>query len=655
MRCLGLGLLLLLASGCVTTRQVTISATPPDAMISIDGVDRGTPPVHEELDFRGSEEVRRITASRPGYVSQTIEVNRSDERTEFSIDLQPRTAEVKIHVTPVPATITVDGKEAADGPTSDVTLVLPFPMDPQNQPTVHTIRAMRRGYQPAERVVKWDDPSHSYTLSLDAMRKDLSITTNPAGAQVWINGQLLGVSPISSTGFAFPVNDAGDFEPQKLKVSKPGYEPVETSISWDDGKSEYHVDLIAKSKIVRITTDPPGATVKIDGKELAHDASGAVTTNLSFPPINDKGDLRVYQALVSKKTPESEWLPEELTIAWDDGKSDYSVSLAELKTRVVPLLVPKPVRTDDGWQIVPQTSDTVAMKDVTEGATAEPPVRIFDVPRNQTIGSLAISPDGQNLAFSTLTSKGQDDFHGQIEMIRTDGSGQPVAFGDGKSLDLTPSFSPEGSQIVFASNRGGRRLSIWQVAVSGADSPFTRLTSGRTTDLWPTIDSDPHPRLFYQAMVDGRPDPRLYMSQIGTSLLADLTQSGGEQPRVSPKADALLFTQANSKTGRREICRMSDRGGAWTNVTNTPEFDNCDPFWSKDGSKIAFASDRGEQVDGRRNYDIWIMDISHPDKPQQITHNASLDDCPAWDPEGRYLYFRSNRGGTWGIWRIALK
>ena len=73
-------------------------------------------------------------------------------------------------------------------------------------------------------------------------------------------------------------------------------------------------------------------------------------------------------------------------------------------------------------------------------------------------------------------------------------------------------------------------------------------------------------------------------------------------------------------------------------------------------ARIAYASDAGVDEDKRHNYDIWILDLTKPNAPPaQVTKNPSLDDHPVWDPSGRAIYFRSNRGGEWGIWKIALK
>jgi Tol biopolymer transport system component len=146
------------------------------------------------------------------------------------------------------------------------------------------------------------------------------------------------------------------------------------------------------------------------------------------------------------------------------------------------------------------------------------------------------------------------------------------------------------------------------------------------------------------------------MAPMGTVAQTDLTVQSGTQPRVSPKNDSVLFCSANDQTGKRDVYRMSDRGGPAENLTNSPDVDDCDPVWSRDGTRVAFASERGtDDAEHRRNYDIWMIDLSRPDQPIQITVNGSHDDNPLFDPDGSALYFRSNRGGTWGIWKVSLR
>jgi dipeptidyl aminopeptidase/acylaminoacyl peptidase len=149
-------------------------------------------------------------------------------------------------------------------------------------------------------------------------------------------------------------------------------------------------------------------------------------------------------------------------------------------------------------------------------------------------------------------------------------------------------------------------------------------------------------------MVDTRSEPRLYAAQIGTTILSDLTTAGGMQPRISPGNDALLFCGLNDKTGKREIFRLSltDKSAVPENLTNTPEDDQYDAAWSKDGSKIAFvvekasADDKASVTTG--NPSIWILDMKNPGKPIQLTANGSVDDQPVWDPSGEFISWRFN-------------
>jgi Tol biopolymer transport system component len=304
--------------------------------------------------------------------------------------------------------------------------------------------------------------------------------------------------------------------------------------------------------------------------------------------------------------------------------------------------------------MTPEISTVIAMKDVTEGAKKEPPLQITKLQRGTQIDTIAASPDGTRLLFTVIFGTTRQTFRSQMIAVHTDGSGGADYLSDGKSLEITPSYTPDGEQVIFSSNRAGKRLSVWAMSASGAPG-ITQLTSGNTNDLWPTIDSDPKKRLFYQAMVDTRPDPRIYMTQLGTTTLTDMTQMSGAQPRVSPKADAVVFTAVNDKTGKRDIYMMPDRGGVPRNLTNTPDIDEFDPAWNKDATRLAFVSDAGVDEDRRQNLDIWVMDVSRPERPVQITTNGSYDDHPAWDPTGNSIYFRSNRGGEWAIWKISSR
>jgi TolB protein len=99
---------------------------------------------------------------------------------------------------------------------------------------------------------------------------------------------------------------------------------------------------------------------------------------------------------------------------------------------------------------------------------------------------------------------------------------------------------------------------------------------------------------------------------------------------------------------------MNIEGSGETQLTQNTDYEIFSARWSPDGKWITYASNEGLDSQQRHNLDIWLMT---PDgsKRTQLTTNGSYDDSPCWDSKGEYIYFRSNRGGAWNIWRVKPK
>lgn len=648
-----------LVVGCQTTKIVSITSDPGGAMIKVNGVERGvTPLVNERLVFEGASSTLDITASKRGFKDRTVSVTRDSVRDLIELRLPPESKRVTINVGPVPAILAIDGRAMTPEPVSTLTQEVEFFVDARGNFVPRTVTADRPGYRRAEASISFTDNRASYQILLEPVQKNLNITTDPPGSEVSLDGRSVGHSPVQIANVPFELNTQGEWQAKKIRVTRPGYDPVEKLVSWDDGQTDYLVQLLPRAKTVNLRTTPGGATVEIDGKQLRTDAAGNLSLDLTFPPIDPQGTLKSYPAKITRKTAESEWYPQEIVIGWDDAKKDYTVNLREILTMPLPMLTVGMERGDDGWVLAPKPVQTIAARAVTEGTDRQSPVKLASVPAGSTIDSIALSPDGSRLVFSVISGEDRAELKSQLRMIRTDGTGGISALTDGQTIDLCPSFSPDGRGILFSSNRagrkGGRQLNVWSINADGTGGVRRLMAGADTSDLWPQQDSDPEPRIFYEAYVDGRADPRIYMTQLGTVFQTDLTQIGGSQPRISPRNDTLVFTAVHESSGKRDLYRMSDKGGAVENLTSSSDSDETDPSWSRDGTRVAFASDRGIDGEGRANYDIWVLDMKSPATPIQITTNGSVDDRPIWDPAGEAIYFRSNRGGEWGIWRIAV-
>ena len=76
--------------------------------------------------------------------------------------------------------------------------------------------------------------------------------------------------------------------------------------------------------------------------------------------------------------------------------------------------------------------------------------------------------------------------------------------------------------------------------------------------------------------------------------------------------------------------------------------DVVQPAWSPRGHRIAYW---GSRQNAQR--DIWTMAADGSDA-RPVTDDTHLDWNPVWSPDGKYLYFASDRQGSMGLWRVPV-
>jgi len=115
-------------------------------------------------------------------------------------------------------------------------------------------------------------------------------------------------------------------------------------------------------------------------------------------------------------------------------------------------------------------------------------------------------------------------------------------------------------------------------------------------------------------------------------------------PAWSPDSRRLAYVSFEGN--RSSIFIQTLRTGNRIQVSSRPGINGA-PAFSPDGRKLVITLGG---VDG--NLDIYVLDINTKEASRLTTHRA-IDTEGSWSPDGRYIYFTSDRSGGPQVYRVA--
>lgn len=204
-----------------------------------------------------------------------------------------------------------------------------------------------------------------------------------------------------------------------------------------------------------------------------------------------------------------------------------------------------------------------------------------------------------------------------------------------RSIALSPSWSPEGSLLLFSSYRGGSSQ-IWVMNSTGG-KPF--LVSGRDGMNTSAAYSPDGREIACTLSKDGNPE--IYRLDARGGNPRRLTSNRGidTSPAWSPTGREIAFT--SDRSGAFQVYVMDREGGNVRRLTY--EVGNTDsPSWSPKGDRIAFVAQTGS------GFDIYVARADG--KNARRIASGRSNENPKWSPDGRHIVFASNRDGAYALY-----
>ena len=252
-----------------------------------------------------------------------------------------------------------------------------------------------------------------------------------------------------------------------------------------------------------------------------------------------------------------------------------------------------------------------------------------------------VSPDGRTVAFTRASTRSNSEIYLLPLTPGLEAAGEPRRLTYEESTASEPAWTPEGKSVVFSVGAGGSSstpgLRIIPASASGEKAERLEVGEGGES---PTLSSTG--RLAWARWTR---DENVWRLPLGGGVPERLVFSTrrDNDPHFSP--DGRKITFGSDRSGSHQVWIANSDGSDARPLTAMKGTMAGGGRWSPDGRSIVFVCNEPGQME---------LYLTTPDgqSPRRLTDNKTHDSAPSFSRDGRWIYFSSNRGGDFQVWKI---
>jgi Tol biopolymer transport system component/DNA-binding winged helix-turn-helix (wHTH) protein len=436
--------------------------------------------------------------------------------------------------------------------------------------------------------------------------------------------------------------------------SDPAFSPDGNQVAFAFGaegdKSGIYTTMVDGDKPLRLTSDSGDAfpTWSPDGRQVAFYRFSEHGTAIYTVPALGGTEHRLHTGTSGSSANGLDWSPDGKVLAFSESYEDknraWITLLSLVDSAIHPLTSPSNQEYDSSPAFSPDGSKVVFIRGIVAGVVSDlfvvpatggtPKQLTFD--KTWIFGSPTWTPDGREIVFSSARG-------GQGALWRVPASGGTPRPVEGVGvIAWAPSVSLKGNRLVY--QQMSFKDSVFRLNLTdNTHRPGvpTILRSEKGINWRPQFSPDGK-RFAFES--NGLGYPEIWACDSDGSHCAPLTSLRGTAgaPRWAPDGRYIAFEFRPKE--HSEIYLLEVGGGAPTLLPTLPGSDNGGPNWSRDGKSIYFYSDRGGEP-----FQLWKVPVSGG-PPIQITKNGGVFGAESAD--GQYLYYAKLQ--VPGIYKIPL-